>query len=271
MKLQLISNLVLFIVSLTFAVSGQKVQVKDLIGEYEMGHRFALEGSPSERSWFGSSLVLKQDGTYRGGSECFPTNGTYIFAQGLLILKAGTIGTPHCFDSSPVTPEEQEKRKNPPPPKDEALTVVEWSGRIYLIEEHGWQDFVNSINSGLLPHTNREASLYMGPFYRKLGDEDKKVAGLPDIPPEWRRMILDRPVEGKIIQIRKVDEHRYLVTINKGRVDGISKDVPMFPPDASDILFGRGFVESVRENEADITLLGEVKIGDTMSTRLRRP
>ena len=263
-------RLVLSVLSLALVAYAQDFAPRNLLGEYEMGHRFSLEGSPSERSWFASSLVINSDGTYRGGSECFPTHGTYVFLKGVLTLKAATKGTPHCFVSIPVTPEEQERLKNPPPPQDETLTVVEWSGRVYLIHEDGWQDFVSSINSGLLPHTNREASLYLGPFYRKLGDEDKPVTGLPDIPARWKQMILERPVVAEITQVRKVNEHKYLVTINKGHRDGISKDMPLYPLGLSEVLFGRGFVEAIRENEADVSLFGEVKIGDTLSTRLRR-
>src|SRR5687768_5166973 len=199
MKLKSITALVLSILSLTIAASCLVLTTKDLIGEYEMGHRLTLEGSSSYRSPFGATLLINSDGTFRGGSECFPVHGNYIFANGVLTLKAGTEGPRQCFFSVPMTSEEQEKFKNPPPPTDKVLTVVEWSARVYLIEEHGWQSFINAINAGLLPHTERESSVYLGPFYRKLGDEAKRASGLPSIPAQWKARILKRPLEAEVI------------------------------------------------------------------------
>lgn len=255
---------------LSLACIAQGVQAEDLIGKYEMGSDITVAESSSYISPYSSTLTLRKDGTYTSGSECFPVNGEYTYVDGIVTLKAGVRGPSRCFYSIVVPPEDVDKYKNPPPPKDKILNVVSWGSGLYLLEDSAWSDFVNAINAGLLPHTERDRNLYLGLFYRRPGGETIITERLPDISSYWKSRILREPVLAKIVAIRKDDNGAYTATVNRGSRAGLREDMVFFRQDADNLLFGRGWVRKVTEDVAEVGFATEVKVGEFVSTRLNR-
>jgi len=94
---------------------------------------------------------------------------------------------------------------------------VHWGQRHYLIPADGMIQFTNAINSGMQP------GALGGRSWRLLlrrGDEQKKAEGLPDIPSEYLKYILQEPVTAQVSSItetRMENERRVTrVTLNVG-------------------------------------------------------
>lgn len=76
---------------------------------------------------------------------------------------------------------------------------VKWGGRMYLLTEDELKPFVNAVNSGLEPH--KECIPSCGFFRVRRGDDARAVSGVPDLPAEYRRLLLDRPITGTVTRI----------------------------------------------------------------------
>lgn len=67
---------------------------------------------------------------------------------------------------------------------------LRWGERNYLLADEDLKRFVNAVNSG------REPQKYCvprcGSFLLREGDDQKTVSGLPDLPAEYRRLLLDQ-------------------------------------------------------------------------------
>jgi len=75
---------------------------------------------------------------------------------------------------------------------------VIWGKRRYLMATNEMIEFCNAINGRSEP---RESAL--GMFLLRLGDEKKPVDGKPELPKEYRRYLLEKPIE---VAITKVSE-----------------------------------------------------------------
>jgi hypothetical protein len=98
------------------------------------------------------------------------------------------------------------------------LIPTRWGTRLYLVpSEHGrtFCDHVNLVGSSGHPG---------GVFFIRAGDEEKKVIGLPDVPKEWRNMLLDRPLEGKIIAVMNPGRAR----VDFGSQQGVWKSMSIW-------------------------------------------
>ncbi len=254
---------------LSFAANcvAQQVTLEDLKGDYVRGSDLTWS---SEQQWGGMTTILKlhDGGRYDYGNRCFNTSGKFTLSGRLLTRKVGINGPNSCFFSIPVKAEDASKA--PPKPEDQKLVPVRWSERIYLVEESRWEDFVSAINLGLLPHTIQERDMYMGAFYSKVGDEEKPVTGLPDIPDEWKRLILKKAVSAKVIAVRKIGEHKFVVKIDKGREHGLRTNMRMLVGDAVPSIFG-AWVKSLDNRTSELHSPFEVRVGETVTTKFLRP
>jgi len=78
------------------------------------------------------------------------------------------------------------------------VRVVRWGERRYLIPAERFIDFVNAINSGAEPGTDR----YSG-FLRRNGDESKPAIGSPDLPEEMLAQIRPKPLFVKVSSVQR--------------------------------------------------------------------
>lgn len=111
---------------------------------------------------------------------------------------------------------------------DGALVPVTWGGRRYLIPEDELKRFTTDINLGEEP---RDAShSRAGMHYLKVGDEDKPVSVLPDLPAEYLKKIRSVAVDANVIKVTLLKNHprdyscgrEYRVTLDKGGADGLA-------------------------------------------------
>jgi hypothetical protein len=77
------------------------------------------------------------------------------------------------------------------------LISIPWGVRRYIIPAGGIVGFCNEINQGMEPRSN----MLQGSYLLRIGDEKKKADGLPILPIEFKRYLLSKPVEAKIIAV----------------------------------------------------------------------
>jgi hypothetical protein len=108
-----------------------------------------------------------------------------------------------------------------------ALVPVAWGERRYLVPTGEMIDLCNAVNQGTEPRDSK-----YGRFLLRVGDEKKKVRGLPEVPAEYKPYIVAKPITAKISSVgsiktrtdsdlkefrrREVD-----VTIDAGRQSGV--------------------------------------------------
>ncbi len=76
--------------------------------------------------------------------------------------------------------------------------VVDWGLRRYLVPEGKLIRFCNALNLGDEPR--REAT---GSALLRVGDWDKPVTGAPQLAPEWKAFLLDRPLTGTVVNLEE--------------------------------------------------------------------
>ncbi len=74
--------------------------------------------------------------------------------------------------------------------------VIRWGDRVYLVPEAQKQAFCNAVNEGFEP---RPAA--SGGSYLRRDDWNTKVSGLPSVPEDWERLLLKKPLTGKVIAV----------------------------------------------------------------------
>ena len=110
------------------------------------------------------------------------------------------------------------------------LVALSWGVRSYLIPADDLIGFCNEVNQGGEPrHVGR------GVYLLRKGDESKTVEGFPNVPDEYRRYLLAKPVDAAISAIsshvvrsgsRKLKDT--LVTIDRGANHGIRAGMGLF-------------------------------------------
>ena len=76
------------------------------------------------------------------------------------------------------------------------LTLVLWGDRHYLIDSGRMPDFVDHVNAGFEPRHGNPGS-----FLLRRGDEHKAAHGAPDIPVEYRNLLLKVPIRARISSV----------------------------------------------------------------------
>lgn len=110
-----------------------------------------------------------------------------------------------------------------------SLLHVRWGERNYLLADEDLKPFVNAVNSGREPQKDCIPSC--GSFFLRRGDDQKPVSGEPDLPAEYRRLLLDHPMVGRVVRVLdsefEVDPDRSYawrmtrVEIDLGRDNGV--------------------------------------------------
>ncbi len=157
---------------------------------------------------------------------------------------------------------------------------IEWSERIYLINQSELKNFANAINLGIEPRSSLisrdDFSPWYGSFYLRSGDEKKTVRGKPNLPAKWLSFLLSRPLTATVISIQEVEKREFVtistVTINKGRKDGLKVGMRLLTKDEIPSQWDGPEVISVEEKTAKIQARlsrTELKVGDKLSTRYK--
>ena len=99
------------------------------------------------------------------------------------------------------------------PPGDEFLRFpgelrpVRWGERRYLVEPSEFIDFVNEMHAGWEPRDDR-----FGRFLLAEGDEARPASGLPDLPPEFLRLVRSEPLNVHVLAVERVPEPEPVAT-----------------------------------------------------------
>jgi hypothetical protein len=121
-------------------------------------------------------------------------------------------------------------------PSEFQFEIVRWGQRIYLLPEEELGPFVNAVNSGREPHKYCIPSC--SPFLVRTGDDEKPVSGTPDLPAEYRRRLLDKPITARVVRVLSDETEVNLergygwrtiqVEINLGSVDGVWEGMELY-------------------------------------------
>lgn len=270
-KWSLISAVIVLL--LTVNTSAQEtLGPSELAGTYISGHNFG-----------GSTVTLREDGTYRdsSGSCTFTTeeSGTFIVSNGTVRFKMlkyigrqnGSEQDVDLFDAQARMKFFGYRDSDPiwPLTTEYALRAVTWGERIYLLDEKNFDDFARAINLGLEPRSDSTSEPYVGSFYLRKGDEKKDVSGMPSLPKQWLSLLLEKPVTAKIVSVYG-DEHAMIAIIDKGSRHGLKAGVTMIGKDERPGPWTSAEVISVEERFARVRVAGEPKVGDKLTTKFER-
>ena len=145
------------------------------------------------------------------------------------------------------------------------LIPVPWGERTYLLQADRVIDFCNRVNSG------REASDPSRAEWIRC--RAGGVASKPELPAEFRSLVLEAPIEGRVLEkLPRKGENYPAVVLDVGRIQGVFEGMKLLraPYDGSLML-----VESVQEATCVANCRGgawfsELPLGATFSTAMRR-
>jgi hypothetical protein len=259
----------------------QEAIFKKFAGTYVTGHEFG-----------GGSIKLETDGTFSdgGGSDDgteVSTSGNYTLSDGVLHFKITKQMGKRALDRKEFNLLDPEERKEMFRGEDTGEAErefkrlpIEWSERIYLINESELKNFANAINLGIEPRSSLisrdDSSPWYGSFYLRSGDERKKVIGNPNLPEKWLSFLLRKPLIAKVTDIQEVEKREFVtistVTINKGSKHGLKVGMRLLNKDEVPSQWGGLEVISVEKETAKIEARlsrNELKVGDKLSTRYK--
>lgn len=108
-------------------------------------------------------------------------------------------------------------------------TPVVWGDRHYLVATDALLDFVNSVNNGYEPSFRGLG--FGGSYFKKKGDENIRVSGVPNVPQSYRRYLLTKPIRGNVklvgnFNVEKIDDGKSevrttTVTLDVGSKQGV--------------------------------------------------
>jgi hypothetical protein len=103
------------------------------------------------------------------------------------------------------------------------LVPVAWGERMYMIPKKDLPAFASAVNLGDEPRNDAQGS-----FLMRTGDEQRKVDGVPDLPPALQPLIRDVPLEVGVVSVNRLHEHhadsfecRYRLELDHGANDGL--------------------------------------------------
>lgn len=163
------------------------------------------------------------------------------------------------------------------------LIPISWGDYLYLVPADEIIDFCNIVNAG---------DAIFGTFFIRgtYPWKSPPPSGKPDVPEEYKPYLLEKPIEGEIITVgetkelrkRSSIENETVVTINKGRQDGVlpgmqflvTNPEKIFAPikltkitnTESEGIIEQGFYKSMETGEQGI-IGGKPQIGWSVSTR----
>jgi hypothetical protein len=267
--------LLLCCVTLVLAVAahGQRSgkQEPDLIGTYTHGGRYAS-----------SAIAIEPDGRYHtNSSDCtqeYYEAGTYSFKTDVIcfVITKRTVKSHGETDDQaknlldPKVYREMYHEELTAEARKEELIPVKWGERLYLMPKEYLIEFCNAINLGLEPRKSLGTDWYLGSSYLRNGDENKKVSGPPSLSSDLIDLLLEKPVEGEIINIEREGETKVAI-INRGSEAGLKPGMRMVSTkpgfwDGPSLWSGL-VVISATYNLARLKVLEDVKLGDKVSSK----
>ena len=99
------------------------------------------------------------------------------------------------------------------------FVIVQWGERRYLVTESDGREFCNHVNQGTEPRHGAHGS-----FYLRDGDWEKKAIGKPGVPEEWKPLLLEKPIQARVIESMGDNRAR----IDLGSDDGLWKDMELW-------------------------------------------
>jgi hypothetical protein len=275
------SLLLVVLVAVAPTVLGQSVtRPADLAGVYRTGHEFGA-----------GDFVLHVDGTFQQdeGSDDgtrVKTTGTFQANDGKLLFSISKcIGRDrHDREFDLLDPKERQMIVGfADREKEFSMFAIRWSERLYLIRESDMQRFADAVNMGIEPRNalfslSWKDSPWMGSFYLRSGDEEKRTTGRPPLPQFWSEMLLASPVAGKVIRIDKFEKiteeyDEFTATINLGSRNGLKTGMKLLLPGHGEPSPWSGpEVISLQPRTAQIKVRifrNKLKIGDVVSSKYR--
>lgn len=250
---------------------------KKFAGTYVTGHDFG-----------GSTLTLDADGSFSewSGSD----DGTNVFTSGTYTLSDGRLRFSTLKQTGKRRDEGQEFnlldsrrrteffQRDVPVEREFMKLPLEWSGRVYLLDEEELKNFANAVNLGIEPRASLTSYSYLSPwygsFFLRSGDEQKKVDGNPPLPEKWLPFLLSKPVTATVISIEEAKRYQFgatfTATIDKGSRDGLKVGMRLLTGGEKPSPWGGTEVISVEETTAKIRaepVRSELKVGDKISSR----
>lgn len=233
--------------------------------------------------WAGATRTFSDGGKYKelagDCTQAYLYEGTYRIADGRVYVRT-TSGKqwPHGHPerAEKIEPEEGESWDD----SEECLMPVKWGTRLYLIAENELLQFCNAANAGIEPRGGDDdpdyspflRGAYFGSFYLRDGDEKKKAEGEPQLPEEFRRFLLKKPVNGTLLSVGGGQGE---AVVNVGAREGLRKGMLLFlESDGRDVPPSREIgmkVLSVADDTAVVHGQARAKVGDKVSTRYELP
>jgi hypothetical protein len=220
--------------------------------------------------WGNLSLNLDSQGHYYIKSHTdtaeYVESGTYTFSSEVLYLRM-------IKKTMRLYGRKRAANLRPEPDEDSKLSrmiFLQWSGRIYLLDEGEFLQFCNAINLGVEPRKKR----FAGEFLLREGDEKKEVSGNPSLAGNWSSYLLNQPVTATVVKIER--EGRWneskIVVIDKGSADGLRVGMILMGKAMTDeeptFLFDPKVI-SADEHAARVEMNynEHIKLGDWVSTK----
>jgi hypothetical protein len=79
--------------------------------------------------------------------------------------------------------------------KPNDFVLIRWGERLQLVPSDDGPAYCNLVNLGWAA---RHPDRY---FYLRVSEKEQKVDGLPSVPDEWKAMLLETPIHGKVINV----------------------------------------------------------------------
>jgi hypothetical protein len=272
---RILKLLILFsVLALGTSAHAQQTDLRseDLIGSYSHVAGYA-----------GSSITLEPEGHYHAlTSDCtqeYFDAGTYAFKAGKITLTT-TKSTVKSHGESedqarnlldPKVYKDLFHSEPPPESRTSELIPVKWGERLYLISKDSFVEFCNAINLGLEPRSDRRSEWYLGLFFLRDGDEEKTPVGRPSLAADILDLLLQVPIEAKIINIEFEGKQRIAV-IDKGSNAGLKRGMRLMLSEKEDFFRGPSLwsglvVVSVSLDMARLSMLDEGDIGDKVTSK----
>ncbi|MBC8168107.1 MAG: hypothetical protein H7Y20_19845 [Bryobacteraceae bacterium] len=111
--------------------------------------------------------------------------------------------------------------------RTERYQLLQWGERRYLLPDHAWLPFCAEVNAGCEPRSDSSGN---GRFLLREGDEMKPAPGLPAVPEEFRKFLLEKPIKAKVTAVRieelRPDGSKAIIptgtaTVDAGEADGL--------------------------------------------------
>jgi hypothetical protein len=246
---------------------------KAISGKYMTGFEFGL-----------TELILKPDRSFAqherpdDGTEAI-TSGTFQVADGkvLFVISKSILRGRPGGDLDLLDPKDRKiAGETGTIVKEFSMVPIRWSDRMYLIPESDMKRFADAVNMGIEPRNSLRTnmSLWMGSFYLRPGDENKKATGHPPLPQPWLDLLLKAPVTATVTKIdktEKIDEWYTLftATIDRGRIDGLWPGMKLVIPGQGEAWDGPEVI-SVKQRTAQIKVKiykRQLEIGDVVTSR----